>query len=106
MGRIQTTSPEVQTGGTRGILAGGYDDPAKYTDMDYINVETTGNAIDFGNLASSAFYGAGFGSRTHGFIAGNSPTSNTIQRWVVASTGSAEDYSQFILTVEHINLLV
>ena len=91
--QITTDTPDIQTGGTRGVLAGGYDGSATQNDMDYINVETTGNAIDFGDLASSAFYAAGFGSRTHGFIAGNNPASNTIQRWVVASTGSAEDYS-------------
>ena len=91
--QITTDTPDIQTGGTRGVFAGGLLDPATQDDMDYINVETTGNAIDFGNLASSAFYGAGFGSRTHGFLAGNSPATNTIQRWVVASTGSAEDYS-------------
>jgi hypothetical protein len=80
--------------GVRGVFAGGFDNPAKYTDMDYINISSIGNAIDFGNLAASAFYGAGFGSRTHGFLAGSGPSaSNTIQRWVVASTGSAEDYS-------------
>jgi len=99
--QITTDTPDIQTGGTRGILAGGYDDPAKHDDMDYINVETTGNAIDFGNLAASAFYGAGFGSRTHGFLAGNSPASNTIQRWVVASTGNAEDYSDLANTREY-----
>ena len=91
--QITTDTPDIHTGGTRGILAGGYNGSVAQDDMDYINVETTGNAIDFGNLASSAFYGAGFGSRTHGFLAGKSPGSNTIQRWVVASTGSAEDYS-------------
>ena len=90
---IQATSPEVQTGGTRGVFAGGHPNPPSGTDMDYINLDTTGNAIDFGNLVASGFYGAGFGSRTHGFVAGSSPATNTIQRWVVASTGSAEDYS-------------
>ena len=36
--------------------------------MDYINF-STGNAIDFGDLASNKMDGA-FGIRTHGFIAG------------------------------------
>ena len=93
---IQATSPDVQTGGTRGVFAGGLDDPSSPSsqdDMDYINVETTGNAIDFGNLTASKYYGAGFGSRTHGFMAAAAPGSNTIERWVVASTGNAEDYS-------------
>jgi len=93
---IEATSPEIQTGGTRGVFAGGLDDPSSPSsqdDMDYINVETTGNAIDFGNLTVSKYYGAGFGSRTHGFMAAAAPGSNTVERWVVASTGNAEDYS-------------
>ena len=91
--QITTDTPEVQTGGTRGVFAGGHPNPPSGTDMDYINLDTTGNAIDFGNLAVSGYYGAGLGSRTHGFVAGLDPGRNTIQRWVVASTGSAEDYS-------------
>ena len=91
--QITTDTPEVQTGGTRGIFAGGLLDPAAQDDMDYINVESTGNAIDFGNLSSSRFYAAGFGSRTHGFMAGAKNGSTDIERWVVASTGSSADYS-------------
>ena len=94
--QITTDSPDIQTGGTRGVFAGGH--PAGGDAMDYINIETTGNALDFGNLAVSGYYGAGFGSRTHGFMAGKTPNTNHIQRWVVASTGSAEDYSDLSQT--------
>ena len=39
---IQATSPEIQTGGTRGLLAGGYVAPASRNEIDYINIATTG----------------------------------------------------------------
>ena len=99
--QITTDTPEVQTGGTRGIFAGGLLDPASQDDMDYINVESTGNAIDFGSLSSSRFYAAGFGSRTHGFMAGANSGSVDIERWVVASTGSSADYSDLANTRDY-----
>ena len=98
---IQATSPDVHTGGTRGVFAGGLLDPAAQDDMDHINVESTGNAIDFGNLSSPRFYAAGFGSRTHGFMAGASGGSVNIERWVVASTGSSADYSDLANTRDY-----
>ena len=90
---IQATSPDVLTGGTRGVIAGGYDDPSSETSMNYININSTGDAIDFGNLSGDRYYGAGFSSRTHGFLAGDAPGNSTIERWVIASTGSSADYS-------------
>ena len=90
---IDATSPEQQTGGTRGVVAGGYNGSSTVSDMDYMNLDSTGNAIDFGNTSSNQYYAAGFGSRTHGFTAGKSPASNTVSRWVFASTGTFSDYS-------------
>ena len=89
---ILSTSPELQTGGTRAVLAGGYS-PGGVNTMDYFNVDVTGNAVDFGNLTTSQYYRAGFSSRTHGFVAGNHSSSNKVERWVFASTGDATDYS-------------
>ena len=89
---IDSTSPEEQTGGTRAVLAGGYS-PGAVNTMDFFNVDVTGDATDFGDLTTSQFYGAGFGSRTHGFVAGQNSGSNKIERWVFASTGSSADYS-------------
>ena len=51
---IDATSPELQTGGTRGIFAGGYTQGGGDQDeIEFINVSTTGNAQDFGNLTVS-----------------------------------------------------
>ena len=49
---VLATSPEQQTGGTRGLFGGGWAGPSTgSTDtIDMINVDTTGNATDFGNL--------------------------------------------------------
>ena len=60
---IQATSPELQTGGTRGLIAGGYTG-ANQDGIDQINVDTTGNAIDFGDLAQGNTGASGGNSST------------------------------------------
>ena len=45
---IQATSPDVQTGGTRGLRMGGN---TMSNVIEYYNVESTGNTIDFGDLS-------------------------------------------------------
>ena len=50
---IQATSPDVQTGGTRGVMMGGRN-PSSVNEIDYITIDTTGNAIDFGNLTTQS----------------------------------------------------
>ena len=45
---IDATSPEAQTGGTRGVWGGGEVSGAVDV-IQFVNVDTTGNAVDFGN---------------------------------------------------------
>ena len=95
---IQTTSPEVQTGGTRGLFAGGFVAHARKNEIDYINIASTSDAIDFGNLTTERAEGSGFSSRTRALWAGNSvPTSNnTIDVVTISSTGNAENYGDLL----------
>ena len=46
--QITTDSPELQTGGTRGLRMGGN---TSDNVIEYYNVESTGNTIDFGDLS-------------------------------------------------------
>ena len=90
---VDSWSPDLMTGGTRGVMVGGFDNPATDAFIDYINVETTGNAIDF-----SATYQiqlpCSFASRTRGIVAGgvasNSSTAQVsdIKFITIASTGN------------------
>ena len=88
---IQATSPEVQTGGTRGVFGGG-NTPAPT--MDYVNVDTTGNAIDFGDFTySDGFISkGGAASRVRGLFQGGRSAINNIDGFTFASTGSAFDF--------------
>jgi len=99
---IDATSPEQQTGGTRGIFTGGYTSgPATaYDRIDYVNVDTTGNAIDFGNLTDGLLALAGTASsRTRGLTFGgyNVPADvATIDYITISSTGDAIDFGDML----------
>ena len=87
---IDSTSPKEQTGGTRGLFYSG-GDPADDV-IQYINVASTGNAIDFGNANVSSNIGGAFASRTRGFKAGGSPFTNSIEFVTITSTGNGTDF--------------
>jgi len=93
---IDATSPEQQTGGTRGLRAGGQVVPANArTDtIDFINIASTGNAVDFGNLSQVKFSPAGAASRSRGvFMGGGTPTRvDDIDFVTIASTGNTTDF--------------
>ena len=97
---IVATSPEVQTGGTRGICAGGFLEPDTDSSnrINVFNISTTGNATDFGDLTQKRYAMAGVSSRVRGLFAGGrtdpSPSDrfNIIDEITIASTGDATDY--------------
>ena len=94
---IDATSPEQETGGTRGLFCGG-EAPSKDNVIQFVNVSSTGDAVDFGDTASSTSGQSAFSSRTKGFIVtgfvGPSPTnySNAIEFVTIASQGNAQDF--------------
>ena len=82
--------------GVRGVFSGigGY--PTISNVMNYVNVETTGNAIDFGDLTLPTRYGNAIGSRTRGIvyeaITPSSSYDTDIQYFTFASTGNTTDF--------------
>ena len=70
---ITTDSPERHTGGTRGLIMGGLSagHPNGDNVMQFINISTTGNSTDFGDLTREKYasYG-GIASRTRGIMPG------------------------------------
>ena len=94
---IDSTSPEAQTGGTRGMTAAG-SNPGAADHIDFWNIATTGNAADFGDITTNTEYlAAGQGSsRTRAIFAGGrtpGPTYiNTIEYATISSTGDAANF--------------
>ena len=95
---ITTDSPEQHTGGTRGVFMGGQNEPSPnttYDIMDYVQIDTTGNAIDFGDLVeSSEQEGAALGGHIRGYYFGGDPAETGIETFVfsnVAGGGGGGD---------------
>ena len=91
-------SPELRTGGTRLLFMGGTDGSSTVDVIQFVNVETTGNATDFGNLLASEMEGASCSSRTRGFYFGGDPADNDIEFVTFASTGNATDFGNLNAT--------
>ena len=88
---IDATSPEQQTGGTRGLWGGG--GPSATDRIDFVNVDTTGNALDFGNLLGNENYTRGYGNRTRGLWAQSvGPVSDQIEFITIAQQGNSTDF--------------
>ena len=94
---IDATSPEQQTGGTRGLIFGGEGSNPRNT-IQFFNLDTTGNAIDFGDMNDERTEGMACASRVRAFaiggFLGGQPTNytNTLDMVTIASTGNATNF--------------
>ena len=61
--------PNSTASHTRVVIAGGRS-PSVFTDsLDYVNIASTGNSVNFGNLSDGTASGAGY-SDSHGGLGG------------------------------------
>ena len=98
---IDATSPEQHTGGTRGIWFGGEapTSPAPTNRIQFVNVDSTGNAVDFGDMSQVRTELSACASRVRAFaiggFLGSQPTnySNALDMVTIASTGNATDFA-------------
>ena len=89
----RTVNSFVDTGNRgRGVFGGGGGSPApSAADIQYVNITTTGNTIDFGFLSATEKYLHGCASSTRGvFGAGND--NDTLQYITIASEGDSIDF--------------
>ena len=83
-----STTPVLNNG--RAVFCGGSTGSQTNT-MDYIEINTAGNATDFGDLTANAIGNATMSSSTRGVIQSGSD-SNILQYITIASTGNATDF--------------
>ena len=90
---IQATSPDVQTGGTRGVIGGG-NNPGYLSDIEFVTISSTGNATDYADLTDARGALTALASRTRAvFACGYSPGDvNTIDFITIATGGTAENF--------------
>ena len=96
---ITTDSPEANTGGTRGLSCNRRNDPALVNTIDFINIDTTGNAQDFGDISESTQKNGGTcGNRTRGLYAGGrSPTNTNVISFITfASQGNTQNFGDLV----------
>ena len=106
---IDATSPDLQTGATRGVILGGYNSPGNGSDkIGHINISSTGNEVNNGGNLLAARYGLGAVSdRTRGVAFGgrNDPSPaasvNVIQFVTIASNNDAIDFGDLLAGQGH-----
>ena len=103
---VDSWSPDLLTGGTRGLLMGGNNPSSGLLDeIVYINVATTSNSISFGELTVSDrnHVQAGTSDRTRAISAGGNkhPGAMTadIEFVTISSTGNATDFGVDLTSV-------
>ena len=84
----------------RAVVFGGQVDPSPYFSnvIDYVTIETKGNAVDFGDTTVNRYYNTSVGNRTRGVNAGGrAPTIlNTMDYVTIATAGNAIDFGDLL----------
>ena len=93
---VLATSPEQQTGGTRGIFAAGEGHPAgAHSIITYVNVDSIGDAVSFGDLTQN---GSAFAcsSRTRGLCLMNNPDRKSVDKITISSLGNGTNWGDLV----------
>jgi len=100
--QVHTATPDLATAGdrqpgARAVFPGGRSGSTTMTDdMDFINISSTGDALDFGDLLTDSFEAGACSSSTRGIKFGgrafpSSVKQDNIEAYTFASTGSIQD---------------
>ena len=94
-GVLSGLTPTMQTGGTRALIGAGYDGSAYIKNIDYFNVDTTGNGADFGDLQNICGWIGALADRTRGIFLGDGNGGggeDNTSYVTIASTGDAATF--------------
>ena len=91
------TGTTTQRGRGRGVLSGGYD-PAYSAIIQYIQIQSSGNSIEFGDLTLARSEMGNSSSSTRGLNGGGwtDSASNIIDYITIATTGNATDFGDAV----------
>ena len=107
--QVHTATPNLAsagdpTPGARGLWGGGSPTTGGNI-IDYINISSTGNAIDFGDLSGNTKYVSAFSSSTRGVWGGGYGTpafTNTLDYVTISTTGNAIDFGDMSYTADRV----
>ena len=91
------TKNAVSSSGTRGIFGGGITTAASNV-MDYININSLGNATDFGDLTVARYEVSGVSSDVRGVFGGGGDPHNVMDYITIATIGNATDFGDLTST--------
>ena len=86
---IDATSPELQTGGTRGMQFGA--NSPQFTN-NFFNIATTGNAASFGSFSSNRFFCEATASRTRAIVDSGESSMTNREFFTIASGGGGTSF--------------
>ena len=103
--QLTHVNPSTVWYGDRGVFAGGYNNSilGKQNVIQYIDITSSGNATDFGDLLASFYGAAGCSDATYGIIfAGNDEVQDReeISYITIATTGNATDFGDLTTGME------
>ena len=88
----------------RGLIMGGSTPSGASAGIESIEVQSSGNGVDFGSLLAATRYNAGAASETRGLsIGGKSPSVNTIEFVTIASTSNSTDFGDLTLDRRYVS---
>ena len=85
------TGRTEERGGSRGVCAGGSDPSGRDNDISFIDIQSQGNAIDFGDLTNAQSYRSACSSFTRGYWF-NGQNRQEIDTVNIKSTGNSTDF--------------
>ena len=109
-----TTNQRVNSAGGRAVIPGGYNpsgspNAAKSLNtIEYISIQNTANALDFGDLSFGSASGGSCGSSTRGLIGGSyiAPgivnSLNNIDYITIATTGNGADFGDLTVNRSYV----
>ena len=96
--KIPSGPTEFRGGRGRAIFNGGYEAPANTSEIQTVEIATTGNATNFGNLSTARQGGASLASSTRGISAGGNPSQQSVIEYILfSSNGGANDFGDLTL---------
>ena len=109
-----TTNQRVNSAGGRAVIAGGYNPSLSgaaksLNTMVYISIQTTGNALDFGDLSFGSASGGSCGSVTRGLVGASyiapavQNSLNNIDYFTIATTGNGADFGDLTVARRTLN---
>ena len=90
---------EMRGGRGRAIFSGGYEAPSNLKEIQTVEIATTGNGADFGDMSVNRRETASAANTTRGVIAGGTgPLTDIIEYVVMSSQGGANDFGNLSST--------